>query len=114
MVEMIYWTGTAWSSRKSILPAYGGDGGGWTVPDFIVHAADNIEAYALTSTFGLEKWIWNGISWSKVATILGATELGAIRSPMVVHDYTDELRCIVTVSPYLCAINSELEFVRAI
>lgn len=69
--------------------------------DFIIHSTSNIECYLITSGEvgrrggDVEKWIWNGASWTFDATILTQLETGkALCSPMVPYNFNSELKMI--------------------
>ena len=70
-VKYTKWTGSAWSSPVTITST-GTDN---DCLDFIVHSSTNIEAYIVSvgdAGIGgdIEKWTYNGSTWSKSSTIL--------------------------------------------
>ena len=89
------------------------NGIGWDVPvtiisiddwsnslDFIVHNASNIEAYLVAiGQVGrggdIERWSWNGVTWSKVKTVLAeGGSWKALGNPQIVENYDDGLKLI--------------------
>jgi putative BNR repeat neuraminidase/PKD domain-containing protein len=67
------WTGSAWTTPNvTILTT---DSGIFNEGDFIVRSSTNIEAYLVGpgihgSGGDVQRWDWNGVSWSQGATIL--------------------------------------------
>ena len=92
------WNGSSWDSPTTITSSdY------WiNCFDFIVHSSSNIEAYLTTSGLtgwggDIEKWTWDGTSWSKVATIISESANGrALNYPVVVHNFDSELKIVFT------------------
>jgi hypothetical protein len=71
------WTGAAWSAPVTITTT-----DDYTnCNEFFVNSSTNIEAYLVGSGNpgrggDIEKWSWDGSTWSKVATILRETDVG--------------------------------------
>ncbi len=71
------WTGSAWTSPETITTYDGANNHG----DFILYNAASIEAFLVTiGSAGeggdVERWIWNGSTWSFDQTILSEAEAG--------------------------------------
>lgn len=103
-IHFIYWTGSAWTTKEALQAA---SVGGWTVPDFIVHSSTNIDAYVLNSFYQLEKWSWDGTTWTNESTI----NTGSNRCPVLVRDYTNIVRLIFIDANYIYALNSTDNYV---
>jgi antitoxin component of RelBE/YafQ-DinJ toxin-antitoxin module len=81
----VRWNGSSWTSPETIVAT----DNQFNYCDFIIHSTTDIECY-LTATGqagrggDIEKWNWNGSSWSKVATVFTETASGyALNNPVI-------------------------------
>ena len=95
--QFIYWSGSAWESAVKITDADNAANGA----DFIVNSSTSIDAYCITSATDdrggdLERWHWNGSSWSKISTILQKSdvEYDGLNNPNVVVNGVSALQCV--------------------
>jgi hypothetical protein len=91
------WSGVAWSAPVPITNT----GANYNYPDFIINATDDIEAYlSIGGSYGgdIERWDWDGVSWSKHSTILSQANAGgiALNHPSAVLDGQPELKLLFT------------------
>jgi len=75
--------------------------------DFIVHSSSNIELYltASGSSSGLggdiEKWSWDGSSWTKIETILSEDDTDfPPNDPYIVQNFNPELKVVFSENKY--------------
>jgi hypothetical protein len=72
------WTGSAWSAPVTITTTDTVSNG----LEFFVHSSTNIEAYLVGGTpdyqrgGDIERWSWDGSTWTKVSTILRKADAG--------------------------------------
>ena len=98
-VYFIRWTGSSWTSPEIIINTTSDD---YIYHDFIVHSSTNIEAYLCVAYVGhtwgggdIEKWHWNGSTWSKNFTILSESDSGkALAMPSIATNFTNDLKLV--------------------
>jgi hypothetical protein len=86
------WTGSAWSAPVTITTTDDSS----QANEFFVHSSTNIEAYLVgpgsTPTRGgdVERWSWDGSTWTKVSTILREADVSfGLNNPMRVYNGVD-------------------------
>ena len=89
------WNGQSWETGKICDTNYK-----WNHADFIVHST-YIEAYLTVGGESgreggdIEKWIWNGSSWSKKVTVMTQEESELpLNYPIIPVNYADELKVL--------------------
>ena len=93
------WSGSAWTSPSIISSMYNDN---YLYHDFIVNSSSDIEAFLViphTSGLGeggdMEKWLFNGSTWSKDSTIKTASDAGIeLGYPSVPMDFNTDLKLI--------------------
>ena len=95
-VKFTKWTGSAWSAPVTITSTDSDN----NCLDFIIHSSTNIEAYIVSSGEAgiggdIEKWIYNGSTWSKDSTVLAHTVYGkALAFPLYVKNYNSNFKFV--------------------
>ncbi len=90
------WNGLSWDAPVTITTT----DNQFNSCDFIVHSATNIEAYLVTGGGAgrggdIERWDWDGVTWSKVKTILAeGGDWKALGNPQIVKDYSQKIKLI--------------------
>jgi hypothetical protein len=91
------WTGSSWSTPQTITST----NSRFNIPDFIVHSPSNIEAYLITRLYpcweggDIEKWVWDGTSWSQDSIILTEKESGLpLADPMCVKNGLNSFKVV--------------------
>ena len=89
------WNGSSWDTPVTITST--DDVNSF---DFIVHSSSNIELYLTSSGSAgkggdIEKWAWDGSSWSKVTTVMSESDTNyPLSYPSIVFGYNSELKVI--------------------
>lgn len=105
--EFTKWNGTGWDQPTNITQSTGYF---YNSNDFIIQNASSIEAYLVGGSVmndpadwetvlghggDLEKWNFNGSTWTKTSTVLNKTRYGvALNSPTIVLNCTGDLKVV--------------------
>lgn len=95
------WNGLSWDAPDTIsaVPSHVRYGG---APNFIILSSSSIEAYLPVLKTGytvggdIEKWLWNGATWSKSDVVFPAFEWGGLYNPWVVQNYDPDIKVVFT------------------
>lgn len=86
--DFIYWNGDSWTTPETITS-------GTNAPDFIVHSSTDIEAYLTSAGYAtMDKWLWDGTTWSFDSTIYDEQTTSYICLPKVVLNGVPELEVV--------------------
>lgn len=93
--EFMYWNGSNWSSVDTITTTDNKFNSG----DFILYGSDSAEAYLTTAGEAgrggdMEKWIWNGSSWSLDAVVLTEGRYWCLNTPNIINNYNPEIKVV--------------------
>jgi len=99
------WNGSSWTNPVSITTT----DNLFNFGDFIIFSPTNVDAYLTTTGLSgrggdIEKWHWDGSTWSRVSVVLTESESGKpLNSPIVPVNFNPELKlvfCQINVGNY--------------
>ena len=87
-IKFTRWTGSAWTTPETITAGSG------TAGEFIVHSATDIEAYLTDSSYNIDKWTWDGTTWTFIEQIYTKGTMVATTSSKVILNGDSDLKIV--------------------
>lgn len=101
-ITFVRWTGSSWTDEVTITTTDGTS----SYADMIIYGTNDIDAFIITEGFSqlsgnddysgsLERWHWNGSTWSFMETIMSEAKSGnPVNRPFVPLNYDSEIKIV--------------------